>query len=500
MAKRIRFKVRQRNESLSETDVFVLTTDNWDDYTYKVQFNLAYIDSSGIENKIGEIKILQAKKGEKDIEHRTQLPEDIFQELGDNYISLGHESDYYQTLHSICGAEAPKVLVALRDIAWQPALAHPFETSSAFRNALMRFNVAHSNRRFGATLVVGKTPEDSPKFRYSGTILGAAGPTEAEFRFDPKDKVPGRVVAIIGRNAVGKTRYLARLGEDLAQIDRLSEESVKQRDSRFPDGRPIFTRVVAISYSAFDQFRRPAANPRSSYVYCGIRSDKGTLSQRVLIDVYKNNQERIREMDRDDDWTEYMQRILGDQSESLTALLDAEISPNTPSGGQLSLLSSGQAILSHFVTALLAWIQPNSLVLFDEPETHLHPNAVASLFMVMTAILKKYDSYAVVATHSPVVIQEVPAERVIVFTREGDVTSAESLSVESFGESVSELTRHVFETIEVESLYRDTLKKLAGNESAQEIMRRFPLGLSLNAQAYLLAYLRASEVNREADE
>lgn len=153
----------------------------------------------------------------------------------------------------------------------------------------------------------------------------------------------------------------------------------------------------------------------------------------------------------------------------------------------LSLLSSGQSILAHFVTALLAWIQPNSLVLFDEPETHLHPNAVASLFLVLSEILAKFDSYAVVATHSPVVIQEIPAKRVLVFERKQNVTVANPLLLESFGESVAELTKHVFETIEVENVYRRTLKKLARDESAKEIMARFDHGLSLSAQAYLLA-------------
>ncbi len=127
------------------------------------------------------------------------------------------------------------------------------------------------------------------------------------------------------------------------------------------------------------------------------------------------------------------------------------------------------------------------MVLFDEPETHLHPNAVASLFLVLSKILEEFDSYAVVATHSPVVIQEIPAKRVLVFEREQNVTVANPLALESFGESVTELTKHVFETIEVESVYRRTLKQLAHAETSAAVMARFERGLSLNAQAYLLA-------------
>jgi predicted ATP-dependent endonuclease of OLD family len=181
-----------------------------------------------------------------------------------------------------------------------------------------------------------------------------------------------------------------------------------------------------------------------------------------------------------------MQAILGDQSAALASALQSEIS-SEDGEGPLSLLSSGQSILCHFITALLAWIEPNSLVLFDEPETHLHPNAVASLFSVLNRVLNKYESFAVLATHSPVVIQEIPAKRVLMFQREGNVTVSFPLSMESFGESVSELTRHVFETVEIENPYKKTLRRLARDYDEDEVLDMFEQGLSLNAQAYLLA-------------
>ncbi|MEP6933154.1 MAG: AAA family ATPase, partial [Nitrospirota bacterium] len=71
--------------------------------------------------------------------------------------------------------------------------------------------------------------------------------------------------------------------------------------------------------------------------------------------------------------------------------------------------------------------------------------------------------------------------------RTENITVAESLQLESLGESVTELTRHVFETIEVESLYRRTLKELSIFEPAETVLAKFSKGLSLSAQAYLLA-------------
>ena len=106
---------------------------------------------------------------------------------------------------------------------------------------------------------------------------------------------------------------------------------------------------------------------------------------------------------------------------------------------------------------------------------------------MLSDILAEFNSYSVIATHSPVVIQEIPAKRVLLFQRVGNVTEAEPLLLESFGESVTELTRHVFETDEVKNVYRRSLKNLSEDESAEEVMARFPRGLSLSAQAYLLA-------------
>ncbi|KPZ11837.1 AAA family ATPase [Pseudomonas syringae] len=490
MSSKLKFLVRSRYEAVATSllPTFILRTDNWDDYGHQVQFHLNYHDAIGRITNLGPVKILQQKNnnGEQIVLASVTRLDESFSKLGSEFISLGQEDSYYTNLHNLLGDRSREVLVALRDIAWRPALATDFEPTSAFRNAMMRENGAHRARRFGRAWAAGEPVNEEPAFTYIGSIEGADADVEASFAFKRNDPVPGRIVGIIGRNAVGKTRFLASLGADLAQISRTSAEKLNEREERFPSGRPLFTRIIAISYSAFDRFKRPPSDSSSSYVYCGIRSDKGGLSRAYLNDTYRRNQTRIRELGLQEDWIEYAQTILGDLSEQLMTNLKAEIDSSIDDQA-LSLLSSGQSILAHFVTALLAWIQPNSLVLFDEPETHLHPNAVASLFLVLSRILEKFDSYAVVATHSPVVIQEIPAKRVLVFEREQNLTTAKLLPLESFGESVTELTRHVFETIEVESVYRRTLKRLAKSESAIDVLARFDQGLSLSAEAYLLA-------------
>jgi energy-coupling factor transporter ATP-binding protein EcfA2 len=488
----MKFIVQQNGASLPSNmvSVFILKTDKWDDFGHVCQFHLSYRDKTGSTKRIGAVKILppQAqKRGASGEQHVHTKLRESFTTLDEGYISLGQSDDYYRNLHlHLNQSEIGEVLEALFDIAWQPSLAHPFEPTSAFRNAMMRENDALRARRFGRAWALGNPISERFSFSYEGMIPRAAMPVESRFDFDDEDDVPGRIAAIVGRNAVGKTQFLANLAKDLTHITRTSSENQKIRDERFTEGRPLFTRVITLSYSAFDKFARPK-DPGASYVYCGIRSDSGSLSRRHLIDTYRENQQRIVNGGRKNQWVEYMQEILGESNDLLKNELLAEINSQETDESSLQLLSSGQSILVHFVTALAAWIQPNSLILFDEPETHLHPNAVASLFNVLTKILNRNESFAIVATHSPIVLQEIPSKLVQVFQREGDITTAEPLELESFGESITELTRHVFETNEIETLYRKTLRTLARMESAEETMDRFEHGLSLSAQAYLIA-------------
>jgi len=456
---------------------FSLTTDNWDDFGTQCMFHLKY--HLRVESfEIGSVKIIQ--KGE----YLTNIP-DEFDLLDDSFISLGQGVDFYEKLLKHCGKKmAIKVLESLRDIAWKPPLAESFEPTPQFRNALVRENTALAARRFGHSIIIGEPFDESFSFKYRVEIPGSDGPFDVNINLDEKDLVPGRIVSVIGRNAAGKTKFLTSLANDLVQLRETSVDAAEKRDIRFSGERPIFTRVIAVSYSAFDKFTRPSSQ-HSSYIYCGIRNEKGVLSRGYLLETYRNNLRRIRESNRNSDWISYMKTILGDGGDIISSQLNEEIENADVTDESLSLLSSGQSILAHFVTALVAWVEPNSLILFDEPEAHLHPNAVAGLIGVLNAILKNYRSFAIVATHSPLVIQEVPAKRVVVLQREGNATTSGSLPMESFGENISELTRHVFETIEIPHAYKNVLKRLSKGRTFEEVLELFDNHLSMNALSYL---------------
>lgn len=59
------------------------------------------------------------------------------------------------------------------------------------------------------------------------------------------------------------------------------------------------------------------------------------------------------------------------------------------------MFSSGQQILICTITELIANIENESIILFDEPEIHLHPNAIANMVRMFYRLLDEFNSYAI---------------------------------------------------------------------------------------------------------
>ena len=59
-------------------------------------------------------------------------------------------------------------------------------------------------------------------------------------------------------------------------------------------------------------------------------------------------------------------------------------------------------------------------------------------------VLRRNDAFAVVATHSPVVAQETLRRHTAVVRRTGDETTIHRPKIETYGESIGEITNEVF--------------------------------------------------------
>ena len=107
-------------------------------------------------------------------------------------------------------------------------------------------------------------------------------------------------------------------------------------------------------------------------------------------------------------------------------------------------LSSGHKIVALTITRLVETVEECTLVLLDEPELHLHPPLLAAFTRALSQLLINRNGVAIVATHSPVVLQEVPKCCVWILRRSGTEVAADRPAVETFGENVGILTSEVF--------------------------------------------------------
>ena len=96
------------------------------------------------------------------------------------------------------------------------------------------------------------------------------------------------------------------------------------------------------------------------------------------------------------------------------------------------------------------------------------------------------NGVGIIATHSPVVLQEVPKSCVYKLRRNGKEAIAERLKIESFGENVGVLTQEVFGLEVTESGFHSILKKVVeNNDSYLDALAEFEGELGLEAKAIL---------------
>jgi len=99
-------------------------------------------------------------------------------------------------------------------------------------------------------------------------------------------------------------------------------------------------------------------------------------------------------------------------------------------------LSTGHKLVLNLVTQLIANLQPKSLVIFDEPESHLHPSLLSVLLKAIHFLLDDTDSFCTFATHSPVVLQETPGKQVLILRRNGRTSTVEQPDATSLGKAL----------------------------------------------------------------
>ena len=111
----------------------------------------------------------------------------------------------------------------------------------------------------------------------------------------------------------------------------------------------------------------------------------------------------------------------------------------------------------------------DSLILLDEPETHLHPDAIAELLNALDEMLEEYQSCCVLVTHSPLLVRELTSDCVYVMEREDKMVILRKPGVETIGSGLNTITDDIFGSKSVQRNYKKRISELARYYSYEEL-------------------------------
>ncbi|MFJ5819847.1 AAA family ATPase [Streptomyces sp. NPDC093108] len=490
------------------TSCAYLVTDNWDDwFQYSTQYDLTYRDSDGDTHSIGQIKIGQFGMG-KD-QRRPDLPR-TFEELDSQFFSLGQDDSYYLNLKALGADVRDDILRALRDVAldgelFSRSLAEHVTGTSLLRS-VSRATVEGQFHR----LATGGVRLSRYRFTYT-LPRPPQHPDETvslSFEVIPESEPPTNIHVLIGRNGVGKTHLLNHMTRALAD-DRATSDEVGTFEVA---GRGTFANLVSVTFSAFDPFE-PISSPRNKstgmqYAYVGLKSiatkvdDKPRPPKdwRALAREFSISVKVCLQGARLVRWRRALEMLEADPifNDARVADLadsvadDAELSKRARD--LFRSLSSGHKIVLLTITRLVESVEERSLVLLDEPEAHLHPPLLSAFTRALSDLLVNRNGVAIIATHSPVVLQEVPKECAWKLRRSGREVAVERPGVETFGENVGVLTREIFGLEVTRSGFHRILGEAVGDgDSYEAILERFGGQLGGEARGIVRALLAARD-------
>jgi hypothetical protein len=167
----------------------------------------------------------------------------------------------------------------------------------------------------------------------------------------------------------------------------------------------------------------------------------------------------------------------------------ASVIPDDGDGSKLlpmvGTLGAGHKMACLGFTHLIARLRRRTLVLFDEPELHTHPRLLSLMMRELALLLEEHESFAVVSTHSPIVLQEVPARQIRVLRRDGEILHVSKYPGESFGEDLNEIVRLGFGLAHDERSYLKILRREVEIHGLSTVREKYADAIGLPAHLAL---------------
>lgn len=519
-----------------ETDVdFFLEENNWDDYGYITMYHLHVSAklTGGSPIYLGALRIMKKGQSKADYYLLDKLFKDrVFSCLPEGFISLSMDIDLYMGLNRwLTNVEDRQEFIkALHLILGEDSefFDKDLYDNECFKDSLLRDTNDLDNfaLKKGKTLLTGaECYYDLRREKISVQYSHVANEVDLNFSCVEEDNVniPNGIMVFIGKNGSGKSTAIYKLAK-LMYTDPTQRFRMKAKVGTLKPNNVGVSKMFLISYSPFDNFVLPTSYDKdyikllkkgedvtSRFVFCGIRNleeeqddivinadtdeaqlemlledrrsrtslkDISVLADEFVSALYPLLDNRLD--DRVMTWYSFMESCSKKQPSLYDDIkeITSEISEERLKEIFLSL-STGHKFFLHTYVRLVAYIDDNSLLLFDEPENHLHPPLLSFLISSVRKLLNKYKSVMFVATHSPVILQETFADNVFVVRKFEGVSTISHPGIETYGANIAAITSEVFDLTTGITEYHDAIKFL---------YKKWAMGMKENVEIMLTEF------------
>lgn len=432
----------------------------------------------------------------------------IFNKVPEEFCSLSFSIDLYKAVaHYLKEDERKEFIESLHLILDENSIWYNMaKDDDCFKTSLLRGgNMDSFELQEGRRLLLQEgnqydiaTKEIKIRYTDSDNTLSLRFRTVAS---EHADRFQDNVIAFIGKNGSGKSTALYKLAS-LLYTNPSNRYLLKDSIGTIEPLDLGIAQLMIFSYTPFDNFTLPGADSKSDlklwaqniedrtgrFIYCGLRdvtrealamverfTEKemmadGKVGDDIIVNemqysersdkIILKNPERLSEESykafydacSDKSTNELLDKFVNDLKKNCPEIIFSlgELDNDYPWTdkdkwmSQYNSLSTGHKFFIHSMLHIIAYCESNALLMFDEPENHLQSPLLSYMMHLIKEILKERHSVMLIATHSPVILQELMSDNVRIVSRNQGRVSFRQPIVETFGGEIGEISSEVF--------------------------------------------------------
>ena len=443
------------------------------------------------------------------------------------FTMLPDMASYRRLVQHLGQDEARHALQAMNDVVEaddQPGGKHWLrlaKQSRVFSVAFLRRTESYFTWKNAASILRGVENEQfgrmSNGLRIRFQLAGRPNEHDLSFRFHHTEHIlPQRFAIVIGQNGVGKSQTLSQV----INAALLGKTNLTDLDGQ----RPLLNRILGFYPSAVNSNTFPTDRRKRTRTWYRRFSMSGGRARQTTSDLLvqlARSPESIGDRRRFDIFLKSIAAIDGSEQLAVRAkaaggrpihidalqrgseqqLIDryATISthrePVRVINDRVFPLSSGELSFLRFAALASLYIENGTLLLFDEPETHLHPNFISQFVVLLDQLLEQTGSAAIIATHSVYFVREAFEDQIVVIrSDESHRISVETPTLKTFGADVGAISYFVFGEDQQSRLALAAERKIIDRSlSWEQIYREYNSKISLDLLGEIRTRIESSD-------